>query len=306
MLLRQNSGRVEIIPNNRLAHHADECVYGGRVVDAILGDDGLPADDVGEWAKEKHELLRRYLDISRATRKKFLGVGKAGATFIDLFAGAGRSRIRGTSQWIDGSAVAAWKIGSEGGAPFTQVWVGDIDEPRRSACVERLRRLRAPVNELLGDAVSATEVLVGKLNPHALHFAFLDPFSLGELDFRIVKALSTLKRIDILIHLSAMDLQRNLESNAAVATSALDRFAPDWRTHVSLSHSQAEIRRLLVDYWRCSITKLGVWPSTEMRLITGSKNQPLYWLLLAAKSPLAQKFWKIASNVEGQRALFDN
>ena len=37
-----------------------------------------------------------------------------------------------------------------------------------------------------------------------------------------------------------------------------------------------------------------------MRLLKGGKNQPLYWLLLAAKHELAHKFWATASNVEGQ------
>src|SRR5947207_15108641 len=92
----------------------------------IAGDDGLPAEEVGAWATEKHNYLKRYLDISRATRKKFLGEKKAGATFIDLFAGTGRARIRETGQWIDGSAVSAWKIGQEGGAPFSEILVGDI------------------------------------------------------------------------------------------------------------------------------------------------------------------------------------
>ena len=46
-----------------------------------------------------------------------------------------------------------------------------------------------------------------------------------------------------------------------------------------------------------------MWPSTDMKLLTGAKNQPLYWLLLAAKHELAHKFWATASNVEGQGAF---
>jgi hypothetical protein len=38
----------------------------------MLDDDGLPLDDVGPWAKEKHERLRKYIDISRATRRKYV------------------------------------------------------------------------------------------------------------------------------------------------------------------------------------------------------------------------------------------
>src|ERR1700687_210011 len=65
----------------------------------IEGDDGLPAEEVGIWAVEKHKFLKRYLDISRATRQKFLGDGNAGATYIDLFCGTGRARIRETGAW---------------------------------------------------------------------------------------------------------------------------------------------------------------------------------------------------------------
>src|SRR3954451_23545295 len=97
---------------------------------------------------EKHSYLARYLDISRGARQKFLGARKAGATLIDLFCATGRARIRETGQWIDGSAIAAWKTGQTGNAGFSQILVSDIDDTRRSACVERLRRLGADVTEL--------------------------------------------------------------------------------------------------------------------------------------------------------------
>ena len=53
----------------------------------IDGDDGLPAAEVGEWVKTKHEYLLRYLNTSRHTRTKFLTGSSKSATFIDLFAG---------------------------------------------------------------------------------------------------------------------------------------------------------------------------------------------------------------------------
>ena len=49
----------------------------GKLID---GDDGLPAEVVGAWAKEKHDYLCRYVDISRAVRTQWIGPGKAGAT----------------------------------------------------------------------------------------------------------------------------------------------------------------------------------------------------------------------------------
>ena len=38
----------------------------------MLDNDGLPLDEVGPWSKEKHERLRKYVDITRATRRKWV------------------------------------------------------------------------------------------------------------------------------------------------------------------------------------------------------------------------------------------
>ncbi len=269
----------------------------------VNGDDGLPADDVGAWAKEKHSYLTRYIDISRAARKKYIGPGKGGAAYFDLFCGAGRSRIRDTAEWIDGSAVAAWKASVTGGAPFSEVYISDTDLDSLNACAERLRRLGAPVTPIHASAVDAVEKMVSAVKGFGLYLAFIDPYNLGALDFRIIECLARLKRMDLLIHVSAMDLQRNLESNVAAQESAFDIFAPGWRQAVKIVSSQQRIRADVVDYWRQKIAALGTWPSTDQRLITGEKKQPLYWLLLAGSHPLPHKFWATAVNPEGQGKL---
>ncbi|OJW45942.1 MAG: hypothetical protein BGO60_03355 [Thiobacillus sp. 65-1059] len=273
----------------------------GKLID---GDDGLPAEDVGIWAKEKHDYLCRYIDISRAVRAQWTGPGRAGATYIDPFCGPGRCKVRETGEWIDGGAVAAWKKSQDGGAAFTQVYIGDLNPQCREAAAKRLRRLGAPVVEIEGSAVQSVQRIVASLNPYGLHFAFLDPFNLEALDFGVIDALSALTRIDMLIHVNQMDLQRNLVSNATADESAFDVFAPGWRDAVQVIQGQQGLRHQVFQYWRDKVASLGVWPPPEMRLITGSKNQPLYWLLLAAKHELARKFWVTASNVEGQRNLF--
>ena len=269
----------------------------GRLID---GDDGPPVEEVGAWAKEKHNYLCRYIDISRSARAKYIGPGKAGATYLDLFCGPGRCRVRETGEWIDGGVVAAWKKSREGGAPFTRVYIGDLDPLRRQAAAGRLRRLDAPVIEMEGAAVETARKVVGELNPYGLHFAFLDPFDLAALDFKIIACLSKLTRIDMLVHISQMDLQRNAVSYATAAESPFDSFTPGWRQRVPVGLPQQTLRRRILQDWRDQVAGLGVWPSTEMRLLTGGKNQALYWLLMAAKHPLPHKFWTTASNVEGQ------
>ena len=269
----------------------------GKLID---GDDCLPAEEVGEWAKEKHDYLCRYIDISRGARAKYLGNGKAGATYIDLFCGPGRCRVRDTGEWIDGGVVAAWKKSRDGGAPFSQVYIGDLDKQRREAAANRLRQLGAPVVEVDGGAVQSAQQVVARVNSYGLHFAFLDPFDLAALNFDIIVALSQLTRIDMLVHISQMDLQRNAVSYATTEESAFDSFAPGWREKVAVAQAQQTLRQQVLQYWRDKVAGLGVWPSTDMRLLTGRNNQPLYWLLMAAKHPLPHKFWSTASNVEGQ------
>lgn len=98
----------------------------------INGDDGLPAEEVGAWAKEKHDRLRKYLILSCGARNKFLNGRSKSAAFVDLFCGPGRARVRKTGEWIEGSAVAAWTISREFRAPFSEIYVADIDDGRRN------------------------------------------------------------------------------------------------------------------------------------------------------------------------------
>lgn len=141
------------------------------------------------------------------------------------------------------------------------------------------------------------------LRPHGLHFAFIDPFNLGAFDFEVMRTLSLLKRIDMLVHVSKMDLQRNLGFNVGMQQSAFETFAPGWRSSIDLGQSQPNIRRDVFEYWRNLVANLGIDASADMRLITGGRNQPLYWLLLVAKHDLAHKFWASATDT-GQGSLF--
>lgn len=270
----------------------------------VAGDDGLPAEEVGGWIEEKHESLRRYINITRSVRAKWLGDYSAGATYIDLFCGPGRAWDKDHKRFIDGSCVTAWKTSLAGDTPFSQVVIADLDDERRAAAATRLKALGAPVLEIGGSAVDAASELHAQLHKRALHFAFLDPFNLRALDFGIIKTLSGFKRIDMLIHWSQMDHQRNWAANVTAERSAYDAFAPGWMNVVDIEAGPADVRNQLFQYWLDLVKTTGAWPSAEMKLIRGTRNQPLYWLLMAARHELAHKFWAIASNPEGQGSLF--
>lgn len=273
----------------------------GELVD---GDDGLPAEEVGAWAKEKLEHLCRYIDISRGVRAKYLPPqGTGGSCYIDLFCGPGRSLIRDTGEWVDGSPVAAWKKSRDSGAPFSKVIIADLDQTRLDAATKRLTALGAPVVPIFGPATETAFKALQKSAVYGLNFAFLDPFSIGALDFEIFKTLSRLKRIDILAHVSKMDLQRNLPGNLSAEEPQFDLFAPGWRHAVNLNQQHPAIRREVFEYWRGLVAATGIATSEETKLITGSRGQHLYWLLLAAKHELAHKFWKESAKGD-QGSLF--
>lgn len=48
------------------------------------GDDGLPVQCVSAWARDKHDILRRYIEATRTTRGKYLSPNPGGAAFVDL------------------------------------------------------------------------------------------------------------------------------------------------------------------------------------------------------------------------------
>jgi three-Cys-motif partner protein len=221
--------------------------------------------------------------------------GRGGAAFIDLFCGPGRARLKGARGFVDGGCVEAWRKSVTGGAPFSKVLLGDLDAERLGPARERLARLGAPVEASVGAAKDTVEIAIDKAAKHGLKFAYLDPYSLGALDFSIIARLSSLKRIDILVHVRQMDLQRNFDRNATIEKSALDTFAPGWRGIVDPMQSQKAARQAYFQYWLGLVAKLGVDANAQMKLITGPENQPLYLLLLVARHELAHKFWQAVS-----------
>jgi three-Cys-motif partner protein len=269
----------------------------------MLDDDGLPLDVVGAWAKEKHERLRKYVDISSATRRKWVR-GPGGATYIDLFCGTGRAVIRDTQEKIDGSPLVAFKCAREGNVQFSEIYIADIFEESCRAAESRLRVAGAAPITYVGPAEQNAREIVERLNPHGLHFVFLDPYNLDDLPFTVIETLSRLKRIDMLIHVSAQDLQRNLDAYTKPEDTRLERFAPGWRQHVDLNQSQRGIRATILAYWASKIKKLGLSSAEHAELISGlERNQRLYWLVMVSRHKLAQEFWDKIRNVSGQGEL---
>lgn len=268
----------------------------------MLDDDGLPLDEVGPWAKEKHAWLLKYVGITSATRLKW--IRRSGcATYIDPFCATGRATIRGTGEKIDGSPLVAFKAATDSRALFSEIHIADASEQSCRTAEIRLRPIGAKPIVYFGKAEHTAREIVGCLNPVGLHLAFLDPYKLESLPFSVIATLAELKYIDLFIHVSVHDLQRNFDLYSKTIDGPLNRFAPGWRQTVSLKQAKSATRAAYVRYWASRVEALGFQPD-RYELVSGvAKNQRLYWLLLVSRHPIANKFWDEIRNLSGQREL---
>jgi three-Cys-motif partner protein len=267
-------------------------------------DDGLIVGEVGPWATEKHERVRRYVDAARGARAKFLAPnGTGGASYIELYSGAGRSVIKDTNQFIEGSAVVAFNAGRASGRPFSEMHLSDLEAQNSAALVQRIKALGGAPTSYVGDASVVVDQVMSAINPYGLHLAFLDPFNLAQLPFSIIEKMLRVKRMDMIIHVSLQDLQRNLDKHSRVG-GALDIFAPGWRDAVDVNQATAALRAAFIEYWLKMIRSMGTNPATGKPLIVGEKNQRLYWLVFLSSSPLGERLWNDVQNLRGQGSLF--
>jgi three-Cys-motif partner protein len=257
------------------------------------GDDGLIAEKVGSWAIDKLEVVTDYVFASGGARKKFASTG---AAYIDPFCGPGRSLVRDTTNFIDGSPVAAFKRSLESPGRFTSINVSDADEELLAATTTRLNAISAPVRPVAGPANVAMPQIVQSLDPFGLHFAFLDPYNLATLSFDLFQQLARLKRIDIIAHVSVSDLQRNSARYAEEDYDQFDKFAPRWRDQVNTSMNKAAFRAAIMKYWSDRVTALGLPQAKHWELIRGNHGQRLYWLIFLARNDLAHGLWKKISS----------
>ncbi|WP_244104306.1 three-Cys-motif partner protein TcmP [Burkholderia gladioli] len=253
--------------------------------------DGLPVMKVGPWSEEKHVALSRYVDAARKARAKW-----PYASFIDLFAGPGRVLNRESGVISDGGVLSAWRMSESGGAPFNEIFVADVDRESVEACSAQLHNAGAKVQAYVGSASKTVDAVLEKL-PRGLHFAFLDPFNIEHLDFEIIRKLAVRPNIDLLIHFSVMDVQRNIGGDFNLANSRLDAAAPGWRNKLRLKEvPKREQVGAYLEYWESLITDLTKMQVAQSRpLFVNTNKGPLYRLIHLSRHPLATKLWNSAA-----------
>jgi three-Cys-motif partner protein len=129
-------------------------------------------------------------------------------------------------------------------------------------------------------------------------------YNLESLPFVVIEKLAALKRMDFLIHVSSMDLKRDLHNYIKPESRVLDDFAPGWRENVELRQRLESIRQQIFDHWRgLLLSQLRTRPSERVEEVLNSKNTDLYWLVFVARADLAHRLWEDIANISPQGRL---
>lgn len=261
-------------------------------------DDGLYIPTVGEWSRDKHYFLMRYIDAFTTSMKDKRW---SGLHYIDLFAGAGIERLQNSKELDWGSPL----IAAYAKHPFDRLHLCEKSTRKYSDLKSRISKIRPDSQLLCGDANQKIHEFIKEVPQQALSLVFLDPYGL-HLNFHTLQILSEIRSDFIVFFPDHLDALRNWERNYLDdPNSNLDRWMGprcDWRTVLN-SAPQSRHAEILRELYVAQIKTLG-YAHFEYRRIN-AKGHPLYILILCSRSALAAKLWRGISHIEpdGQRTL---
>ena len=273
------------------------------------GDGELP--EVGPWAEKKYELLRSYLTIFSTGMRKLW----RHRIYLDLFTGAGRAVIEGTTRQVSTSALIALELKH----PFDRYVFCEQNREKLRALRARIRRAapEADARFVSGDCNAQIEAVLAELPPpgerDTLTACFVDPFGLSDLKFETIRRLADYRRIDFLVLVpSHMDATRNEARLTRDSDTLLDDFlgSREWRARwaeVSRRAAPPSFGAFIVEEFARSMQTLGYLRfDPKDAALVDARKVPLYHLALFSKNPRGADFWKKAKrSASKQRGLFD-
>jgi three-Cys-motif partner protein len=272
-------------------------------------DDGLPCPEVGKWADDKHSLVSLYAKLfSTGMKDKW-----DERVYIELYAGAGCSKIRDTSTTIAGSPLRALKLDHS----FDKY----IFCEQQPALLEALRKrvdyiapsanvvyVPGDCNEQVGEILAA--IPLASKEHTVLTLCFVDPYDIG-IKFGTLSALSA-RYVDFLVLLALhMDANKNYANYIRPESLKVAGLlgSTTWRDRWGIAQSNAvSFPRFLAQEFANSMASIGYLPlplykMKEVR--SDEKNLPLYHLALFSRSELAYKYWdEVLKYSTDQTSLF--
>jgi three-Cys-motif partner protein len=274
-----------------------------------LDDDGLLTPEIGAWGEEKYRLVLLYASLfMRSMRAKWNSL-----VYLDLFAGSGRSRLRGTRRIVSASPLLIL------GMPEAfDKYIFCEGNKNNSEVLEKKCRQNFPdrnVTVISGDANALVERIIAEMPRHGknrkvLGFCFLDPFQMQNLRFSTIEALSQ-RFMDFLVLIpSSMDANRNEQHYMQSRNKRLENFVgnPKWRTRWEKEKASSKsFDHFVVEEFGRSMHELGYLdPGLKEAILIRSdeKNLPLYRLALYSRNKLGAKFWREAKKYSDPQTNF--
>jgi len=228
----------------------------------------------------------------------------AGLHYIDLFAGAGIERLKGTGQLDWGSPL----IAAQAKHRFARLHLCDLDQLKITALRQRLTAFPQPSEPqiLQGDCNLRINDVVSAIPTGTLSLAFLDPYGL-QLHFETVRAISRARCDLILFFPDHLDALRNwAHYYFEQEQSNLDRVlgTPSWRA--TLSESNRDNHPLLLRrLYETQLRTLGYTHFDYERISRRNDGRYLYLLMFCSRDPAGGKIWRgISQRKPGDQTHF--
>ncbi len=269
--------------------------------------DELLAPEVGEWSKQKNLRLWTYLSIFTTGMKN----AHEQRVYVDLFAGAGKNRVRGTGEWLLGSPLLALGVRDQ----FSRLIFCEKDPEKCEALRARASRIRSDgVHVLNLDANLDDIAAVGELIPRrsTLTFCFIDPYDI-DFNFSQLARLSANRRMDVLILLAVqMDARRNLATYVREGNRKISRLLgrDDWRPEWAAAERDGmPFARWLTNAFTAEMEGIGYArpKDSDIQTVTlkDASNLGLYYLAFYSKHERGYEFWrKAVKSASEQTSLF--
>jgi len=262
-------------------------------------DDGLIIPEAGVWAERKYRVIWNYANLfSTGMKNKWDKL-----VYIDLFSGAGYTKIAGTSLIIPSSPLLALNVKDR----FRKYIFCEQDTRKLMALKERVLRdySGVDVSYFEGDSITNIDKIIAEIPPHGrgrkiLSFCFIDPYKIRNFLFRVITVLSN-KFVDFLVLIpSFMDANRNIEHYAQDTHISIEDFTglSNWREAWNREKLKGKsFGSFLPDIFGQSMINLGYKYEGSESTITiryPNNNTPLYHLCFFSKHEKGMKFWREA------------
>ena len=275
----------------------------------FVENDGLSCPEVGSWAETKYRLLALYDELfSTGMKNKW-----DQRVYIDLYAGAGYARVKGTAKILKGSPILALTVTH----PFDKYIFCEENVELLDALKARVTRLspQAQAVYIQGSCDAQIEQICkeipkGSSSNKVLSLCLVDPFDFG-IKFETLRKLSGVY-IDFVVLLAiGMDASRNydhyVDGNSPKIDEALGN--TEWRERwKAVGVRRRDFRPFLAAEFAMSMKSLDYLetPIDRMKLVrSDEKNLQLYYLALFSRHNTAFKFWDdVLKYSDDQMGLF--